>query len=321
MNKVAFSIDEARHRLKVLFVKNKAFGYKEFMYSPELTTPEKIIMDTLPTFVSEENIYPATATYVIADKYVFFDYIELPAVSKQRSVEMLSLEISTRLKQPGNYKTLFVPMGKVGGKSPFSVMFIDNAHIASVQNALKGFKFSEKRISFESAMVANAFFNLVPINKNFVLTSKHNSFLFGDIKENETKIAFVKDNHLVFFSSLPYGKDLCELDGSVKVAPPVLTAAPLLEKHKVVFNYVPDEPNKGNVKFLVRTLEQMCDIAKNRYHLPEPSVKINVSSTCAMLFAPYKDVDRINTKNPLVAKYLELYGALAPKTYDRGLIF
>lgn len=320
MNSIAFTIDETEYKLKVMFNKNKTINYKEYGFTTDCIQNSKqdyskIFAQTLDSFVLQENIYPATAICVLPDKYAFVDYVEIPAVSGKRISDMLNLEIATRFKQKNTYKTVCVPMGIQNGKAVSIVMMVQNDRITAAKNALKAYKFASRSVTIESAMIANSFLTLKP-------QDRRSSVLFAHIQDYETKVTVIKDSKLVCFTSIPYGKDLCDLQSKLKSAPPVLPTSKNYINNRTVFNCAEDGDPQTNFNYLVRTITEMCDIIANKYHIEDIAIKYNVSDAdAATLLAGYKDFERISVKSQVTAKYLQLYGGLTPKIYDKGLLF
>lgn len=320
MNSIAFTIDETEYKLKVMFDKNKNIDYREYSFTTDCIKDSKldyakIFAQTLDLFVVQEDIYPATAICVLPDKYAFYDYVETPAVSGKRISDMLNLEINTRFKQKNLYKTVYVPMGSQNGKATSIAMMVQNEQIAAVNNALKAYKFASRSVTIESAMIANSFITLKP-------QDKRGAVLFAYIQDYETKVVVIKDSKLVCFTSIPYGKDLCDLQSKLKSAPPVLPTRKNYINNRTVFNCDEGGDPQTNFNYLLRTITEMCDIIANKYHIENITIKYNVPDAgAAALFAEYKDFERISAKSQIMAKYLQLYGGLAPKIYDKGLIF
>ncbi|MCH5164650.1 MAG: hypothetical protein J1F36_06510 [Clostridiales bacterium] len=322
MNNVAITIDEKQCKLKALFTKDKSIAYREYSFSPDYIKDsvdyENIFSQTLDLFTSQENIYPASLVYVLQDNYVASDYVEIPSFAGKKLNDTLNLEISTRYKQIEQYKTTFVPMGDQGSKSAFIAFMIAQKTISDILSALKPYKFSSKNVTFESAMIANSFL----LHRTL---RRHDTVLLADVKNAKTKLVLIKDSKLAGFSELPYGEDL--LDGQKLIAPPSIlpteqfynkaaTAVQLAQKE--------DGDNKGNIKYLLRTLLEMCDIFAARYHMDNIALKYNASKVHTPLFeglAKEYKIEQINVKNPLIAEHLELYGALNTKLYNKGLLF
>lgn len=327
MNNIAFTIDESECKLKVMFVKNKEIYYKEYEFNPDCIRDstvdyKKVFAQTLDEFVAQENIYPATAAYVMPDKYAFYDYIDTPAMSGKRLSDMLNLEISTRYKQNSEYKIVYMPMSSHNGKATTIAFMVRNDKISAINNALKSYKFSSRFVTIESAMIANAFLTLKP-------QSKHGSVLFAYVQDSETKIAIIKDSKLIGFSAIPYGKDLYDLESKLKSAPAVLPTAERNEYGHTVFDCPDDDSSpRNNYKYMLRTILEMRDILTEKYNIKDIAMKYNVANIDTSLYSDYKDlfgehreIERIYSKKHILTEHLELYGALAPKIYDKGLIF
>lgn len=326
MNNVAFTIDEIECKLKVMFAKNKEIEYKEYGFTSDcikdsVVDYKKVFAQTLDEFVAQENIYPATAVYVMPDKYAFFDHIETPAMSGKKLNDMLNLEISTRYKQKNNYKTIYVPLSNQGGKAATIAFMVRNDQISEVGNALKAYKFTSRLITIESAMISNAFLTLKPLNRR-------GSVLFAYILDNETKITVIKDSKLIAFSTIPYGKDLYDLEDKLKSAPAVLTTNERIENNKTIFDCVVNTDPKNNYKYLLRAVLEMRDILSEKYNIKDIAMKYNVANIDTALFSDYKDIfgdhkeiERVQSKKHILTEHLELYGALEPKIYDKGLLF
>lgn len=318
MNGVAFSIDETSYKFKVLFEKNKVLEYKEYDFSHDCISDwgadyDKILSQTLSKFVLQENIYPATVTCVLSDKDAFFDYLEVPALSGKKSSDMLNLEISTRFKRTDEYKTVSIPVSSQNGKSMFVVFMVRSDKIAAVHSALKAYKFSSPAVTIESAMIANSLLTINP-------QDKRGSFLYVSVLGNETKLTVVKDSKLIGYGSIPYGKDLCDLQTPLKSAPPVLPTESYYTENKTAFDCADVGDYKGNKKYLLRVVSEMSDILANKYNLKDIAVKYIEPYKNTALFPEQKALAKISVSAP-IPKNLQLYGALTPKIFDKGLIF
>ena len=327
MNNVAFTIDESECKLKVMFAKNKEIDYKEYSFGSDcirdsVVDYKKIFAQTLDEFIKQENIYPATAAYVMPDKYAFFDYVDTPAVSGKKLNDMLNLETSTRYKQNNEFKTVYTPMSSHNGKATTIAFMVRTDKISAINNALRSYRFVSRFVTVESAMIANAFLTLKP-------QSRHGSVLFAYVQDTETKITIIKDSKLIGFSAIPYGKDLYDLESKLNSAPAVLPTAERNEYGQTVFDCSDDDSApKNNYKYMLRTILEMRDILTEKYNIKDIAMKYNVANIDTALYSDYKDlfgeyreIERIYSKKHILTEHLELYGALAPKIYDKGLIF
>lgn len=327
MNNVAITIDESECKLKVMFVKDKEMGYKEYNFSPDCIRDsaidyKKIFAQTLDEFIKEENIYPATAAFVLPDKYAFFDYVDTPAMTGKKLSDMLNLETDTRYKEKSKYRTIFVPLGSHGGKATTIAYMVRDSKITAINNALKAYKFVSRFVTIESAMIANAFLTLKP-------QSKRGAVLFAYVLDKETKITVIKDSKLIGFTAIPYGKDLYDVESALKSAPAVLPTAERNEYGQTVFTREDEESSpKKNYKYMLRTIAEMRDILTEKYNIKDIAMKYNVANIDTSLYSDYKDlfgehkeIERVQSKKHILTEHLELFGALAPKIFDKGLIF
>ena len=324
MNNVAITIDEKQCKLKALFAKDKTIAYREYSFNPDYIKDTvdyaKIFLQTLNELIFQDRIYPASLVYVLPDNYAASDYVEIPSFTGKKLNETLNLEISTRYKQIEQYKTAFVPIGAQDTKSAFFAFMIAKKSINDILSALKPYKFSSKNITFESAMIANSFL----LHR---ASPQHDAALLADIKKTETKLVLINDFNLAGFSSLSYGEDFLELKQKLTTPPAILPIEQFYTQNATAIELAQkaEGDNEGNIKYLLRTLLEMCDTFAACYHIDNIALRYNAPKAYAHLFegqiAKEYNIEKINVNNPLLAEHLELYGALAPKLYNKGLLF
>lgn len=320
MNNVAFTIDEKEFKLKILYTKDGNVGFREYGFGQDCIFNSridygKIYAKTLAQFVTETNIYPATAYCVLPDVYAFTDTVETPAVTGSRLQHMLELEISTRYKQGASYNTAFTPINTISGITTTVALMVRGDHVSAAKNALKQFRFPVKYVTTESAMIANAFLNVSP-------QDRRGTVMFTYILENKTKLCAIRNGKLLGFATLPFGKDLCDLKQGLNTPPPVLVTDDYYRhNYQTVFDCSEDIPAEQNTNYLLRAVIEMRDKFVRNYHIKDMQIKCNVPDTDAPVFAEYKMTDNGGAKNKMIGKYLQLYGALVPKIYDKGLLF
>lgn len=326
MNNIALTIDESDCKLKIMYYKaNKSIAYKEYSFNRDCLKPSinyEKIFKTLDLFAEEENIHSGAAVYVLPDRFVACDFIEIPSFSSKKPNETLNLQMSTRYPNFGKMEVSYVEAGEYEVNTAFFAYMINASLIAKITAALKQSKFSLKFITFESAMTANSFLSLRTIRRR-------DTVLLADVKEGRTRLTIIKDSKLTGFGILPYGTELLASDKKIVSPIPILTTEEYFQnklKSTLDLCQKEDGDTKANVTWLLDALTEMCDTAAARYHMENIILRYNVQKQFAPLFAPYcnknyKNLEPITIKSPLVAEHLELYGALNPKQFMKGLLF
>lgn len=323
MSSVIFTIDERERLFKMLYTKDDAAVYKVYRLEAgwlggSMPKYDKIFTNTLGEFFKQQKIRTAKAIYVMPDNYVFCDFVETPTILGKRKQDILALELATRFPNQGIYKTMYVPLTKAEGKLRSVAFMVRNGHIAAVQNALRRLKFTHRQITFESAMVANAL-------ASCDAQRKHRPVMFASVQSRKTKVAVVKNGKLLFFTEIPYGKNVSYIKRELACAPSVLTyAKPEIKKKNGV--PVSPKPTVDNNVYLLRTLDEMREKLIKKYGLEEPVIKYTISGECAADFvqsaAAYGlKMQRLRSDNLESSAELGLYGGFSTKIYNKGLMF
>lgn len=195
MSKLAFSIDENELLLKAMISgKDGSLIYKEYPIASEHIANEICYAQIFKVFdtLIANDLRHASATYVLPNKYVICDYIELPTSCKKKNA--LYLELSSRYKNHDDFLTHFVKSGKDESGCHYFVFLINKKHLYSIHSALKNCKFSSCFITFEAAATANAFLSLNKFNYS-------EPSMLIDIKKTDAKIMLIK-NELNGFADL-----------------------------------------------------------------------------------------------------------------------
>lgn len=264
METLFFTVNERTRNVDIVYKRQKLTVRKSYPFSSEYLSGlypayEKIFDKTLGEFVKQQKVQGAKAVYIMSDDYVFFDYAETPVLFGKRQFDMLKLDLAARFNQFDLYKTGYIPVFKKDGRAAYVVQMVRASHVAALQNALKSYKFASRVITFDSAMVANAFLNAEPKSKN-------RERLYAYVKEDKTKIVVLKDRRLLFFTDIPYGKKA--ISGHKA---PENSLSVLNDNEKIAYNRKPDE--RGNGVYLARTLSEMQAILSQKYHMENLSVK------------------------------------------------
>lgn len=304
MDTVVFTVDERRSTLKLMFSKGRALEYREYPFEMDewenIPDYVRIFSQTLPNFLEAEKPGLLKAVYVLPDKYMFYDCVETPVLFGKSQRETFKLELGSRYPRLASYKTVFRTVAREGGNITVSAIMTENEHIAEIVNAMKAYKFAARTVTFEAVTVANAFLNAEP---------KRGGTLYAAVGDFSTKVIAIKDRALLFFTEIPYGNDLLCLPRPLAESPGFLEPPEFVCK---------EGRNDGrNGKYLVRALFEMRDVLESRYHLRDLSLKYSVKREYADRLAGYKGMERV-TRMP---DRMELAGAFAPKTYNKGLLF
>ncbi len=327
MKNIAISIDESELKLKIMFRKSgKALDYVEYDIEENLVKPvvkyEKII-EKLSAFSKDTGIHSGSIVYVIPDKYVACDFVEIPTFSTKKLNETLNLQMSTRYPGFDKMRIAYVPIGTYNVNSTYFAYMIKNELIFLIASAFKHSHFPLKYIAFESAMTANAACAYPSMRTIY----KRDTFLLADVKANFTRLTIVKDNKLAGFTVLPYGENLLSCEKKIELPPPILTSNRMFEKGlKSSFELCEqtEGDSKDNILYLLDAVENICETVAKQYHIEISCVKYNLSKQYAPLLEQYvndKNLKLITLKSKLAAEHLELFGALNPKQFCKGLLF
>ena len=327
MNNIIFTIDEKESKLKLIYKKNDTAMHQSFRLEPDelgegVPNYEAIFSRTLNEFFRTQKIGGTKLIYVLPDKYVFYDYIETPTIFGKRQQDILRLELATRFPMQGTFKTVLVPIEKEKGKVTCVAYMAKNPHLIAIHNALKRFRFTSHIVTFESAMIANAFLNCDPPRKN-------TQVMYAAILEETTKVVVVKEGQLLFFTEIPYGMNVGAMKEKSITAPAVLhPAAPDPDQQDALGEALRPPIRKGptdNNRFLLRTLGEMFDIVSTRYHMNRLALKYCIDDAAADTFArsamvARMEMKRVKLQNLTGTHAFELNGACFKKIYYKGLL-
>ncbi len=298
MNKIAITIDEHEHKIKILYTKKNVLDLVSYDIPQGSADLCNALRAGLSAFTDSHDILPASAVFVLPNNYAVCDYIEIPSFKGKKLNETLDLEIANRYKNSLSFKIAFVPINIQKVRYAYAAFLIRREHIETVNGAFKPYKFSSKQIGFSAATTAAAYLDLCD--------GKKQNVLFADIKPTSIDVVIIKDSMLTGFTSLPYGENIF----GQTVAPSFLPS------HKRACS-----DRKFDVADrIMRSLDELCHVANEKYNMDILSLKINVSDKYAEMLS-LNDAERFCVKNDTIARHLELYGALTSKYITKDLLF
>ncbi len=319
MDTVVFKIYENECKLRMIFHRGEDVGYEVFRFGRELLKgnfPDygKIVSLTMADYLGQEKIQKMI--YVLPDRYVFYDYIETPTIFGKRRQDTLALELAARFPMHGAFRTVSVPIEKSKGKVASVAYMVRENHLASIRNAMKMFKVKSCGITFEAAMYTNAFLACDP-------PQKHANVMFAAVRNHLTKVVVVREGRLLFFTDIPYGKNVCAVKRPFASAPSVLSyGLPPFGQGEV---FSADHGKEDNNRYLIRTLTEMRDTVSEKYHLKDLALKYSIYDDCADDFARCAaaadvQMQRVKSDTLVMSGKPELYGAFSAKNYNKGLL-
>lgn len=331
MNTIVFTIDERECKLRLAHTNDETLNYKTYRFSRDylgeaIPDYDKIFAHTLNEYFKQNKVRGAKLVYVMPDKYFFYDFVETPTIFAKRQQDILALELATRFPMQGVFKTVFVPFTKEKGKVASVAFMVRNSHLAAANNALKRFRFVSRAITFESAMLANAYMTYEP-------ASKRRPVMFAAIQGDKTKVIVLREGQLLFFANVPYGKNVCAVKEELCGAPSVLTrtkpeikAGPAQTDGETEESDGEEKPAADNNKYILRTLAEMQHILAEKYGLDDLVLKYCINGECAADFEKSAaeagmDLRRVTSDNLETQCELDIFGAFSTKIYNKGLVF
>lgn len=300
MNNVAITFDTTNCLLRAMYYKESTLLCKDFELDKDCFANNEI---SPKTFAPLSNIpVSANLVCVLPDDFVACSYIEIPSVvGKKRAESLVRLELSSRFKQIERYKVLIVPKATDDSKAAYFAYLTDGEQADGIISAVKHYKFSSKKVSFASAMTANALYAVG-------LIGKRENILFADIKGNFTRVVAIADMNPIGFTTIPYGSD--RLFGN----------SPLIGSAE----QPADIQDKNNLKRLLRLLEEMRDTLAGKYRIVDISIRLHTANEVTLpkdMLDDYGHAEQIVIKDKQIARNLELFGAINNKSKGKGLIF
>ncbi len=301
MNNVAITFDTTNCLLRTMYFKGSSLICKDFELDKDCFANNDI---SPKTFAPLSNIsVPTNLVCVLPDDFVACSYIEIPSVAaKKRAESLVRLELSSRFKQIERYKVLLVSKATIDtSKMAYFAYLTDGEQVDGIISAVKHYRFASKKVSFASAMTANA---LCAIG----LICKHENVMFADIKSNYTRVIAIADMIPIGFTTIPYGSDY--LFGNS----PLIGSAERTTENQ----------DRNNLKRLLRLLEEMRDTLGGKYHIPNISIRLHTAIEVALpkdMLEDYGRIEQIVIKDKLIAENLELFGAMNNKFIGKGLLF
>ena len=322
MNSIVFTIDERECKLRLAHTNDETVNYKTYRFSRDyldgiIPNYDKIFAHTLDDYFKQNKIHGAKLVYVMSDKYFFYDFVETPTIFGKRQQDILALELASRFPMQGVFKTVFVPYAKEKGKVESVAYMVRNSHITAANNALKRYRFVSRAITFESAMLANAYITYEP-------ASKRRPVMFAVIQENKTRIIVLREGRLLFFAGVPYGQNVCAVKEELFETPSVL-----MRTKPAIKNAEEEDGEKkpaDNNKYILRTLAEMRHVLVEKYHLEPPVLRYCISDEYAADFEKSAaeaglDLRRVTADNLETQCELDIFGAFSTKIYNKGLVF
>ncbi|MBR2967583.1 MAG: hypothetical protein IKC35_02240 [Clostridia bacterium] len=203
MSNLAISIDANKRTVRLLHIKNKLPIYKEIDFSHSCIKNDevdydKIVKQIIAPYVFEKENKISYITFVMDDKYVSCDFIEIPTFLRRKKQQTINIEIAKRYNEIDNstYRIREIYFDKT--KMSFSIFFASNLIVSRIYSALNHLKIPCK-ITFRSACIASSL-------KTFC-DSQSAPTLFAFLYDNEINLILSNGNIIAFSKQVTTNND------------------------------------------------------------------------------------------------------------------
>lgn len=156
------------------------------------------ILDSVFASIDVSKFQGAAVSLVLPNSLVGFDFVGIPTMSKNKMLDAVKVEFNALYKNHEALQMTASPLTSSKKNAIYILLIINRAMLNGMAQLLTSKKVPLRVKTFEANAQVNAVLQLRP-------KTRRASFIFVDIREDNTTLAVINKEHTVGYQNLPYG--------------------------------------------------------------------------------------------------------------------
>lgn len=199
-------VDTINARVKILSVPGNQYqraeiSYRDFDRKLMDTGDYVSVIDSVFTDEDAPMLAQNAISIVLPNTLVGFDFVGIPTMSRAKMMDAVKVEFTALYKNNESLMMIPTPILSSKKNALYILLIANRALVNGISQLFTGRKAQVKVKTFESNAAVDAVLQLRP-------KTRRSSFLYVDIREDNTILAVVNKERTVGYQNLPYGYNI-----------------------------------------------------------------------------------------------------------------